>query len=408
MAVKFKTKRRLVASLVAGTSQFQLNTRTFVDMSKIPTFQTVGMKSMLMKLEFKMTASCTLAASQPLLNTLFLKYGLNTELWGPGNFIISQDRRGWMDPIWQYAQAGRIDWIKGQDVAAATTSFSRTWTQEMNFEEPQLKSSIARCWPIEAFRAGNAGLYVTFKSPFGPIDGVSAVTTTAITIDIYAHVFDIPASNLFLPILVREFAVKTDGGVLHPTPGIGQYLRCLLALSPVAADNDGTVLDDLSAITSLDYFGLPNAYTIYQQPTVLHMQDMNKLISNEQPSQLNTNTGNKSEFRLLDPQQNFDGHIRAIPLIWPDKGANITDGPIYNDKPLLGINADVSAGLPGNYYFLCQTVEPRTDVVLNATMAALTSSSSGQSLIGARVAPAPGYNIPGQDQSRIPLLVNAS
>jgi hypothetical protein len=185
-------------------------------------------------------------------------------------------------------------------------------------------------------------------------------------------------------------------------------LRCLLAESPVAADNDGTVLDDLSAITSLDYFGLPNFYTVYQQPTVLHMQDMNKLISTEQPSQLNTNTGNKSEFRLLDPQQNFDGHIRAIPLIWPDKGANLTDGPQYNDKPLLGINADVGAGLPASYYFLCQTIEPRTDVVLNATMSALTSASSGQSLVGARVAVAPGYNVAGADLSRVPLLVNAS
>lgn len=408
MAVKFKTKRRLVASLVMGSSGFSANTRTFVDMSKIPTFQTVGMKSMLMKLEFELVGSFTHAASQPLLNTLFLKYGLNTELWGPGNFIISQDRRGWMDPIWEYAQRGRIDWIKGQDVAASTTSYSRTWTQEMDFEEPMLKSTIARCWPVEAFRAGNAGLYVTWKTPFGPIDGVSAVTTTALTINIYAHVFDIPASQLFLPILVREFAIKTDSGVLHPTPGIAQFLRCLLAESPVAADNDGTVLDDLSAITSLDYFGLPNAYTVYQQPTVLHMQDMNKLISTEQPSQLNTNTGNKSEFRLLDPQQNFDGHIRAIPLIWPDKGANLTDGPTYNDKPLLGINGDVSGGLPGNYWFLCQTVEPRTDVVLNATMAALTSSSSGQSLIGARAAVAPGYNVAGADLSRVPLLVNAS
>ena len=159
------------------------------------------------------------------------------------------------------------------------------------------------------------------------------MTTSALTLNIYAHVFDVAANQVPLPVLVSEVAIKTNAGDINPSPGIGKYLRLALALSPVAADNDGTALDDLSAITNIDYFGLPNNYTVQQQPTVLHLQDMMKLISTEQPSQLNTNTGNKSEFRTIDPQQNFDGNMRLIPLIWPSKGADVTQGPSTTTSP---------------------------------------------------------------------------
>jgi hypothetical protein len=404
--MKIKTTRRLVASMVLGSASFAPNVKTFVDMSKIPPFVQVGMKSMLMKLEFQLTATMGFGSSGPAVPTLFLKYLLDTELWGPGNYVITSDRRGWHDSVWQYMQRGRIDWIKGADIPASTSSATRTWTQEMDFEEPNLPSQIARCWPIEAFRAGGAGLYIKYKTPV-TIKGAT-ITTTALTLNIYAHVFDMPAAAVSLPLLISEFATKTNTGDINPSPGIGQYLRTLMALSPVPADNDGTASDDLSPYTQIDYYGLPNAYTVYQQPVTLHMQDMAKLISTEQPSQLNTNTNNKSEFRLLDPQQNFDGAIRAIPLVWPDKGRDITAGPIYNDKPQLGVNGNVTAGLPANFWFMNQRIDPRTDAILNATVSAMTSASTGQTLLG-RVAAIPkAHNVPGVDKSRVPLLINAS
>lgn len=408
MGVKLlKTQRRLIATLTLG-SNLVANTKTFVDMSKIQPFVTVGMKSVLQKIEFELAATITEPASQPALSTLFLKYFLDTELIGPANFPIRQAGRGWMDPIWEYMQRGRIDWIKGADLAANATSSNRTWTQEMDFYEPNTKAPIARCWPVEAFKAGNAGLWVTFKTPIASIKGVSTLTVTALTLNIYAHVFDVPAATTPIPLLVSEFSVKTNAGDINPTPGIGKYLRVLLANSPVVTDNDGTNADDLSAVANIDYFGLANAYAVYQQPTFLYVQDGNKSIANEQPSQLNVNTGNKGEFRLLDPQQNLDGVLRVIPLIFPDKGSDLTGGPLYNDFPRLGINGNVTAGLPANFYFLCQRVEPRTDAILNATVSALTSASTGKPLIGQQAVVPKGHAVQGADISRVPLLINAS
>lgn len=402
---KFATTRRKIASLVLGSAALPANTKTAVDMTKIPPFVQVGMRSVMMKLEFKLTATFTEPASQPLLQTLYLKSLLDTELVGPAGFIITAARKGWHDPIWEYMQRGRIDWIKGINLPAAGTAATRTWTQEIDFEEPLTSSPLARCWPVEAFKAGGAGLFVTYKTPY-TIKGV-ALTTTSLTLDIYAHVFDVKASEVPIPILVSELAVKTNGGDINPSPGIGQYLRILMSLAPVPADNDGTASDDLSAYTTIDYFGLQNAYAVYQQPVPLYMQDLNKQIATEQPSQLNVNTGNQSEFRLLDPQQNFDGAIRAIPLVYPQKGSNIFNGPIYNDFPRLGANGDVTAGLPLNFWWLLQRLEPRTQAVFNATVGAMTSVSTNRSLLGAN-GKIPSGLVGQADVSRLPMIVDAS
>lgn len=399
-----KTTRRLIASLTLG-GNLQPGVKTPVDMSKIQPFIQVGNKSMLMKIEFEAIAGFTEPASQPLLHTLSLKYLLDTELVGPAGYIISQARAGWTSPIWEYLQRGRLPWIFGRDIAAGATSATRTFTSEIDFEEPLLNSPMARCWPVEAFRAGGAGLFVTWKTPV-TIKGVT-LTTASLTLNIYAHVFDVPANQVPLPVLVSETMTRTNLGDINPSPGIGQYLRLAMALSPVAADNDGVNSDDLSAVTQIDYFGMPNRYTVQNQPVVLHLQDLVKLIGTEPPSQLDDNSGNKSEFHLLDPQQNFDGHVRAIPLIWPDKGSNITDGPRYNDYPKLGVNGNVTTGLAAQFWWLAQKVDPRSDEVLNATVGAMTSAQTQQSLVGRSAVVAPGYDVAGADKSRAPLVINA-
>jgi len=404
MARTIQTKPRLVTTLTLG-SNFFAGQKQFVDLSQIQPFIDYGNKSMLMRLTFKITAGLTFSASMPALSTLFLKYLLDKELVGPGKFMISQDRRGWHDPLWKYAQRGEIDWIRGLDIPASTTSATRTWYQDIDFEEPLQPGSISRCWPIECFKAPNAGLWLTWKSPV-TIKGVT-ITTSTLVIQVYADVFDVPAATVPIPLAISEFALQTNSGDVNPTPGIGKYLRVMMANSPVPADNlDGTSADDLSAYTTIDYFGYQNNYAVFQQPVDRWMQAVMKNITVEGHSQLNTNTGNKGEFRLFDPAENFDGFVRAIPLVIPNKGTDVTAVPTFSDYPRLGANGNIRTGLPGGFFFLCQRIEARTDTVLNAAVGALTSASSGKSIIGRPAQQSQGHA--GSDPSRSPLVVNCS
>ena len=69
----------------------------------------------------------------------------------------------------------------------------------------------------------------------------------------------------------------------------------------------------------------------------------------------------------------------------------------------------MTTGLPANLWFLAQVLPPRTDAILNATVAAMTSVSSGQSLLGRDADVAPGHKgVAGVDKSRVPLVINAT
>jgi hypothetical protein len=409
MPQKIQTKDRLVATFTLGQN-LQPNTKTFVDLSKIEPYINFGFKSMLMRLRFKISAtwgSITPPGSGAL-STLFLKYLLNTEVRGPGNFYITQDRRGWHDYLWEYMQRGEIDWIRGLDIPQAATSATRTWTQAIDFEEPRAKGPISRCWPIEAFRAPNAGLWITWKDNV-TIKGFALGAASSVVIKVYAEVFDVPANAVPLPPCISEFAVQTNSGEVNPSPGIGKYVRILMANSPVPDDNlGGAATDDLSAYTVIDYFGLQNNYSVLNADVDQYISLVNQKVAIEQHSQLNTNTGNKGEFRLIDPQENFDGILRAIPLVFPNAGDELLNGPTYADFPKLGANGGNRAGLPAGFFFLCQRVDPRTDAILNATVGALTSSSSNQSVQGRPAQVARGFDVPGIDKSRVPLLINCT
>lgn len=413
MARAIQTKRRLVATLTLG-SNLNLNTRTFVDLSKIQPFIDVGNKSMLARVLIKTTATLTIPAAQPALPTLFLKALVDKDLIGPGNYQITYGRRGWHDPIWGVMQRGELDGIRGADIAAGTTSAVRTWTQAIDFEEPLLGGQIARCYPVEAFTAPNAGLWLTLRSGF-TIKGISSVTVSAAVISVYVDVFDVAADAVPLPIPMSEFALQTLANDINPTPGPGKYLRVVMANSPIAVDNSDPTFgagnspptpDDLSAYTTVDYFGVAANYAVYQEDVSLLMQRVSKDILTEKHSQLASNAGNKSEFRLFDPQENYDGLTRAIPLIYPSKGADLTQVPSYEAPPRLGANGGIRTGLPQGFWFLCQRFDPRSDSMLNALVGAMTASGTGKSILGRTAQIAPGYR-GSSDYTRAPLIINA-
>jgi hypothetical protein len=245
----------------------------------------------------------------------------------------------------------------------------------------------ARCYPVEAFKAPNSGLWLTLQSPV-TIKGV-ALTISSGWIEVYAHVIDVAPNKVPLPIPVSEFAVRTNSGDVAPSPGPGKYLRVAMANSPVPGDNVDTAFgsgtntsDDLSAYTSIESFGVvPNMLTVDHEYVDLLLQRVMRDVSQEQHSQLDNPTGNKGEFRLGDPLENFDGLTRVITLVYPSKGSSLLRAPLFLDYPRLHANNDSRTGLPAGFFFLCQRIDPRSDAMLNALVASLTSTA-GKSLLG--------------------------
>jgi hypothetical protein len=47
---------------------------------------------------------------------------------------------------------------------------------------------------------------------------------------------------------------------------------------------------------------------------------------------------------LFNPSENFDGHVRAIPFVYPRNGQDITDAPIFTDDPKLTANGNSRTG----------------------------------------------------------------
>jgi hypothetical protein len=414
MARTIQTKRKLLATYTVG-GNLTLNTSTKIkELQDFQPFINVGNKSMLARVVCKVTATFSIPGSSPALPTLFFKYLLDKSMVGPGNYDVSKDRRGWHDSIWNYMQRGEIDGIRGADIAASTTSATRTWTQQIDFEEPVSSSPMARMYPVEVFRAPNAGLWLTLKSGI-TIKGV-ALTVTAATVKIYLDVFDVPASAVPIPIPVSEFALQTNTGDFAPSPGPGKYLRLVMSNSPVGGDNSDPTFgagntpptpDDLSSYTHIDSFGYPANYVVLDEDVDVFMQRVMKDVTVERHSQLSSNAGNKSEFRLFDPQESFDGLTRAIPLVYPSKGTDITHVPAFEAPPQLKANGGVRTGLPAGFWFLCQKLDPRTDVMLNAFVGAMSSAGTGKSIIGRNAIVAPGYH-GSSDYSRAPLIINAT
>lgn len=414
MARAIPTKRRLVTTLTLGSGGFTANTRTFVDLSKIQPFLDVGNKSMLARILLKSTVNLTITAGQGALATLFLKSLLDKDLVGPGNYQITTGRRGWHDPLWDVMQYGEVQGIRGADIAASTTSATRTFTQTIDFLEPNSTAPIARCYPVEAFTAPNSGLWLTMRSGLN-IKGVNTVTVSSATVKVFVDVFDVAADAVPLPIPVSEFALQTLANDNAPTPGPGKYLRILMANSPIAADNSDPTFgagntpptpDDLSAYTHIDSFGYATNYAVYDEDVDLLMQRVSRDILTEKHSQLSANTGNKSEFRLTDPQENFDGLTRLIPLVYPPKGTDVSNVPTFAAPPRLAANAGNRTGLPQGFFFLCQRFDARSDAMLNALVGAITSSQTGKSILGRSAVVAPTY-AGAADYSRAPLVINA-
>jgi hypothetical protein len=408
MPIVIPTTPRLVKTLTLG-SNLTAGQETKIELSSVQPFVDVGRKSMLKRLRFKVTAAFTITAAQPALASVWLKFFLDKRLVGPANYPIVDKQPGWQDVIWAYLQKGEIDWLRCRDIAAGTTSATRTWEQAIEFEEPAIIGQGARFWPVEAFKAPGSGLYLTLRGPTLTLKGVATITITSCTIQVYADVFDVPANAVSIPTLVTRYSLATMAADATPTPGIGRYLRIVMANSPLATDNVDTTFgaaggtaDDLSAYTTVESFGYQGAFSVYQEAVDQLIQRKMREISVEQHSQLDNNAGNKSEFRFLDPQENFDGLLHAIPLVTPTRGTqDMQRLPQFADVPRLQANGGSRAGLPAGFNWLCERVDIRTAAVLNATVGALTDVN-GRSALGKNTATARGYT----DPSVAPLTID--
>lgn len=404
-----QTTPRLVDTFTLGAN-LTAGQEKRIELSKVQPFLNPGGKSMVKRIRFKNTATFTITAAQPKLPSLWLKVFLDKKLVGPAGYQIVQSQPGWQDALWEYLQRGEIDWLRCRDIAAGVTSATRTWEQAIDFEEPMTLAPAARFWPLEAFKAAGSALSLTLRATPLTVKGVATVTIASWTTKVYLDVFDVDASMVPLPTLITRYSLATQSGDAKPSPGIGKYLRIAMANSPIPTDNvdtafgaGGNTSDDLSSYLTVDSFGYQGNFAVYQEDVDQLIQRKVKELSVEQHSQLDDNSGNKSEFRIGDPQENFDGLVRLIPVLTPSKGyANIANAPRFADMPVLQVNGGSRAGLPGGFFWLCERIDARTDAVLNATVGAMTDVN-GRSLLGRSAKVTPGYN----DPSVAPLLIDA-
>jgi hypothetical protein len=407
-----ETTPRLIATLTLG-SNLTAGTEKYVSLKDAQSFLNPGFKSILLRLRLVVQVTGTISAAQPALSSLFLKALVNKRLVGPANYPIVADQPGWQDSLWQYIVRGEVGWKRCRDIAAGTVAFTRTWEQGIDFEEPMLNSQIARAWPLEAFKAPNSGLYVTLRATpiAGGIKGVAGLTITAATIQVFADVFDQPADQVPIPICTTRYSSATNAAELNPSPGIGKYLRMMMANSPIPTDNvdqtfgAGTnTSDDLSTYTTVESFGYTGNQPVNQEPVDQLLQRKVRELSREPHSQLDNNAGNKGEFRLIDPMENFDGLVRLIPLVTPGRNTSVTDGRRFSDFPKLYANAGVRTGLPAGFWWLLERVDPRTDAILNGIVGAMTDVN-GRPILGRTAMVPPTYR--GADPSIVPLIINA-
>jgi hypothetical protein len=405
-----ETTPRLVATLTLGAG-LTAGTEKYVSLKDVQSFLSPGFKSMLLRLRLVVQVTGTITAAQPALSSLFLKALINKRLVGPANYPIVADQPGWQDSLWQYIVRGEVGWKRCRDIAAGTTAFTRTWEQGIDFEEPNLNSQTARCWPLEAFKAPNSGLYITLRATPLTIKGVAGFTITAATIQVFADVFDVPADQVSIPVPTTRYSIATNAADLNPTPGIGKYLRMMMSNSPIPTDNvDQTfgaatnTSDDLSAYTTVNSFGYVGNQPVLEEPVDQLLQRKVREVSREPHSQLDNNAGNKGEFRLIDPMESFDGLVRLIPLVTPGRGTSVVDARRFSDFPKLYANGGVRTGLPSGFWWLLERIDNRTDAILNGIVGAMTDIN-GRPILGRSAIVPPHYR--GADPTIVPLIINA-
>lgn len=411
-----------IGSYVMGsTSGFSGNKWFDIILDNLPEYLIPGNKAYVEEFELKLTMTFGTLANDPALQSIFLNNTVDTEVYGPGSFRISS-RKGWHDPLWAAIQDGRVYGARCLDLpttGGSPGSYTRTFTKHIRFVDDFMSSRFARCIPAIAFAKAAGKLRVFVHAAAEAIKGLAGLSVSACTIDLFAHLIDIPAQHCIMPVLVEE---QSNDGIkdTNPGPDIGAYMRLVMANGPQFASGGWANTDDLSAYTSLDLFGDPGNYTIIDRPVDLHMRQVNEDLSQQggDPHQFMTAAATpgaatpvqKSEFRVYDPVENFDGKLRGIPLVYQRYGADIADIPRwYGKKPTLKANNNSPTGLPPSVDVLYQRVVARDQKWITSIMGAVSPRATGRNL----VVP-PGYMKdprneklgakPGVDLSRVPLF----
>lgn len=415
-------RRAKMATMVLGANGYNADANSRVDLTAWDGWRspTTGKKPMLLTLEFKFTGDFTTANGDAALRSLFLMYMLDiVSMKGPGGIEIIRGAKGWHRYLYNYLNKGEIRGFRPRNIAANGSGTlghnTRTVSMYLDFVEHKARNPYFRCWPLECFtsKSGGAELTLFQKSAAQLLFTGGAAVHLGVptgTLEIWAHIWDVPATQVIIPAIVLESSQTGDARV-NPTPGAGAYLRLMMANSPNGGDNGQAAdVDDLSAYTTLNSFGYQNRYVVQGDEGLdLYMQRISEAITDEQHSQLDDPTGNKAEYMLLNPVENFDGHVRAIPFVTPRNGEDITEAPIFTDDPKLTANGNSRAGLPVSITWLTQTVQPRTNAQLQAIINSMTSLRGTKITAQARPFTQGGRAIyAGADPSRVPLMIDAT
>ena len=403
-----------VGSFTLG-NQFSANKWFDVSFQNLPEYQLPGFKSIITEIELKCALTATTLANDQALPGMFLHYLLDTEVYGPGGARWRQ-RKGWHDPIWNAVQDGRV---LGQRAAAlpltggSPGSYARTFSKHIRFTEDLMSSRFAACPPSIAMAKGNGKLrFFLHNSSEGVRPGGAGplgLGCSAAVIDVFVHTIDVPNTKVPLCVFLEEMSI--DGlSDMWPSPDIGDYLRIVLANGPAFG---ATSWDDVSAYTNIDSFGVPGNFRVFDTPVDLWYREFHKQITDQfgdEHTLLDAAAANqKAEFRVLDPIENNDGKLRGIPLVYPRFGQDIAEAVRFRGaKPLLKTNGNSRAGLPATIDFLVHRVQPRDDKALNAMLTALSPNAVHRGVdIPMSYKDASGKKLPGIDERRIPLLVDA-
>jgi hypothetical protein len=410
------TKQYRLGSYVLGTGAFTANKWLDISLQNLPEYILPGNKAIVTEIEMKVSLTATTLANDQALAGMFLHYLVDWEFYGPGGQRFRQ-RKGWHDYLWNALQDGRVLGLRA--AALPTTggspgSYARTFSKHMRFTEDVLSSRYAACIPSIALAKSGGKLRVFVHNsaegvrPGGA--GPLGLGCSAAQLDIFVHLLDVPATDVPVPVFLEEMSI--DGILdLNPGPDIGDYLRVAIANGPAFG---ATQWDDLSAYTNIDYFGVAGNYRIIDSPVDLWYREFHKQVTDEVESHQLVDpipATQKAEYRLLDPSENSDGKLRALPLIYPRKGSDISESARYRGaKPTAKFNNNVRTGLPASIDFLVHRVQPRDDKMTAAIVSALSPNAIHKEL---RV-PA-GYRVggtgpvkPGIDTRRIPLIADAS
>jgi hypothetical protein len=404
------TKAHKIASMDLG-NQFSGNKWFRVALDGLPEYLVPGNKAMVVGFETKIRATFGTLASDPALKSVYLHNVLDTEFYAAGRRIES--RRGWHDPIIAALVDGVQTGRRAQDLAVTggggPGSQQRTFSKFMKFTDDRLASRLARCWPAISLAKGGAYLNFYLHAAAEAIKGVTGLSVTACTLDIYAHLLDVPAGAVIVPAFVETMSEEAKREK-NPSPGLGQYMRIAMVNAPQNV-GQGTSLDDMSAYTKINSFGVKGKPIVVDEDVDFLLRKFHAAVTDDvdpRPA-AGPSATNKAETRLLDPDENHDALTKAIPLFYLRDGQDMSEGvKFYGSAPQLTANDNSSSSLPSTVDFLVQRVQSRDDKFTMEVVKHLSRHAADKALTVPRgYTDGRGNLAPGIDGTRIPLFADA-